>query len=289
MKKGFIVCVLITFLISGCSELSVSPTITPTQMPESLETVTATIDWFPTTPTFTPTKVPTLAPTPEMKPGVGEIFYEDDFSNQTLWNTSSSADGSVAYGVKEITIAIKKAKITMISQANAVKVDNFYLEITAYPSLCTVDDEYGILFRYNTRYDYYRLLISCAGKIRLERVRQATTTILQDWILSGQIPPGAPMMVRLGIWADGDQIRIFANDIFQFGTTDEAFSSGGIAIYARSSSNNALTVNYRDLVIRNVGVKTNPIATNIPTKITPVQKTKTPSPSADKLTKTPTQ
>jgi hypothetical protein len=289
MKKGFRVCILITFLISGCSELSVSPTITPTQIPESIETVTTTINWFPTTPTFTPTKVPTLAPTPEMKPGLGAIFYEDDFSNHTLWNTSSSVDGSVAYGAKELTIAIKKTKTTMISQANDVKVDNFYLEITAYPSLCTVNDVYGILFRYNTRYDYYRLLISCAGEMRLERVRQATTTILQDWILSGQIPPGAPMMVRLGIWADGDQIRIFANDIFQFGTTDETFSSGGIAIYARSSSNNALTVNYRDLVIRNVWMKTNPTVTIIPTKITPVQNTKTPSPSVIKLTETPTQ
>jgi hypothetical protein len=116
--------------------------------------------------------------------------------------------------------------------------------------------------------------------MRLERVRQATTTILQDWILSGQIPPGAPMMVRLGIWAYGDQIRIFANDIFQFGISDETFSSGGIAIYARSSSNNALTVNYRNLVIRNVEMNANPTVTNNRTKVTPVQKTKTPSPSA---------
>ncbi len=293
MKKNCSIFLLITLLVSGCSELSAPPTATNTLAPQTIETATATTNWFPTTPTSTSTLVPTLAPTADMKPELGAVFYEDDFSNHALWNVSTTADGSIAYGVKEITLAISKAKITLTSQAKEVSVDDFYLEITAYPSLCNVDDVYGILFRYNTRYDYYRLLISCAGKMRLERVRQATTTVLQDWILSGQIPPGAPMIVRLGIWAKGDQIRVFTNDIFQFGVTDETFSSGGIAIYAQSSSNNALTVNYRDLVIRNVGKKTNPTATSLPLSLTPAPKTatltRTPTPTAVKFTKTPTQ
>lgn len=230
---------------SGPAASSAEPTATK----EPVSSLTATIDWFPTTPTPTPTLAPTLEPTPDMRPGLGEAIYEDDFSDRSRWATGVTDDGSIAYGVNEITLAISKPQKTLQTQPQGVQLDDFYLEITANPSLCSENDIYGILFRVNSRYDYYRLLVSCAGKVRIERVRQATTSVLQDWVFAGKIPPGAPLMVHLGLWVSGSSIRLFAEDFFLFEVEDSSFVSGSIGLYARSGGTTPLTVNFRNLAI----------------------------------------
>ncbi len=289
MKKLIILGILMVVLSAGCSGLFPQPTPEPIVVePTQVLSPTPTIDWFPTTPTFTPTISPTIEPTPNQKPGIGDIYYEDDFSNRTRWFVAASPTGSIAYGVKELTIAITTAKTTLITQPKDVKVDNFYLEITANPSLCRENDVYGILFRVNSNFDFYRLLVSCGGKLRLERVRQGTTTILQDWVVSGEVPPGAPLIVRLGLWVVDGEIRVFANDMFQFGAKDTTFDSGAIGLFARSAGDNALTVSFRDLKISRVQYLPVTSATQIPVTAT-VSKSPTPhKPTIKVPTFTPT-
>ncbi len=233
---------------AGCSGPAAFSAL-PSATSEYVSLPTATIDWFPTTPTATHTPVPTLEPTPDMRPGLGKVIYEDDFSDRSRWATGLTEDGSIAYGVNEITLAISKPQKTLQTQPKGLQLDDFYLEITANPSLCSENDVYGILFRVNSRYDYYRLLVSCAGKVRIERVRQATTNVLQDWVFAGKIPPGAPLMVNLGLWVSGSSIRLFAEDFFLFEVEDNSFASGSIGLYARSGGTTPLTVNFRSLYI----------------------------------------
>lgn len=270
-------------LLSGCLPPRVIyVTATPPLPSATSDAPTATIDWFPTTPTITPTRYPTLEPTPNQKPGIGEIVYQDDFSDRTLWNVAVTQGGSIGYGINEITIALSSPKVRLVtSPKESLRLGDFYLEVTINPSLCKEEDTYGLMFRTQTNYDYYRLVFSCAGKIRLERVAQNRTSILQDWILTGEVPPGAPLLVRVGIWAGGDDIRVFANDKFLFSVHDEVISNGGIAFYALSGGPNALTVNFKDLVIRRIQRFPNQTSTPLPTLVpsrTPVPSS-TPQPS----------
>ncbi len=252
MKKLKVFGLLLLLLLQGCRAVSTTLEPTETTQIQPFVTATATTDWFPTTPTHTPTPVATLEPTLNMKPGLGAVIYRDDFSDRSLWVTGLSQNGSIAYGKNELTLAISQSGKALIAQPVNLVLQDFSLELTANPSLCAENDVYGVLFRVNSLYDYYRLLVSCNGQVRMERVRQATTSILQDWVLTGQIPPGAPIRVRLGLWVSGSKIRFFANGSFLFEVEDSSFSSGGIGVYARSGGENALTVNYSDLIIQEV-------------------------------------
>lgn len=246
--RRLLLIISLTLLLNACIGLEPKlaeplPTSTPTP------TATATKVWFP--PTVTPTTVTTRAivPTPEKRPGIGEIVLSDTFSEQTEWQTARNNLGSVAFGRNELTIAIAGQRGIINSLRETPILDDFYLEITASPSLCRDIDTYGILLRAGSNIDYYRYVIGCNGQIRLERLKNGKIAVLQNWIPSGQVPPGSPLVLRLGVWAMDDELRFFINDIYQFNIHDPVWRSGQIGLFARSGSDSPLTVSFSDLKV----------------------------------------
>jgi len=251
MKILFNYCLLIIFA-SACTVAPTSTLIpTDTQSPPSA-TVTPTIVWFQ--PTVTPTAFPTpiITPTEDMRPNIGQILFEDDFSDPNAWMLGQSPAGSVALGKNELTIAIGEAKAYLFSVREEPIFTDFYLEITAEPSLCRDLDEYGVLFRVSPTIDYYRFSLSCNGQVRLDRVNGGQASSPQPWLLSGAVPPGAPSSSRLGISAVGTEMSFFVNGQYQFSIHDPLITSGTVGVFARSTEKMAVTVNFSDLVIYEV-------------------------------------
>jgi hypothetical protein len=56
----------------------------------------------------------------------------------------------------------------------------------------------------------------------------------------------------LGISAVGDEMRFFVNGQYQFTIRDPLLVSGGVGVFARSTNNQAVTVNFSDLVVYDV-------------------------------------
>ena len=160
---------LMMILLSACltpTPLSPLPTDTPTPTP----TPTSTVIWFPPTSTSTPIPTVVQTPTPELRPGIGTNLLSDDFKTIERWRAGNPGNGTVALGMNEISLAITQPRGYLFSFRDEPNLDNFYLEITASPSLCTGSDEYGLLFRYNSPVDFYRLSLSCDGRIRLDKL-----------------------------------------------------------------------------------------------------------------------
>ena len=65
-------------------------------------------------------------------------------------------------------------------------------------------------------------------------------------------PSRASITARLGIWARGDEFRFFINDQHQFTVNDPLLVSGNIGVFARSMGETAVTVNFSDLIIRQI-------------------------------------
>jgi hypothetical protein len=238
-------------VLAACGLLPTATSLPPTPTVTPSPSVTPTTVWFP--PTNTPTRfVPTPAePTPDLHPALGELLLEDDFRDQSAWTTQRSEYGSVAFGKNELTIAFPRLenRFTLNSLRSGTIVDDFYLEMTITPSLCIGDNSYGILFRAQSETQYYRFQISCAGKLRLERVVGSEITVLQDWLLTGSVPPNAPATLRVGIWAVKREMRFFIDDVYQFSAYDPIFYTGQIGVFARSFGQTSLTVNFSALKI----------------------------------------
>ena len=238
---------LALILMAACTPAAATPPAEPTAtfLPQQTPSPTATIVWFPAT--ATPTMVPTPASgaTPEVLPEKGELILEDDFSSGKGWQTGQTASGSMAYGSQSLTLAISSGKTSLMSFRSGSALGDYYLEITASASLCRGSDNYGLLLRAASDRDFYRWIITCEGKMRLERLRDGVPAVLQDWTAAVARPDAD----RLSIWLSGTEMKFYIDGIFQFGVHDPVFPTGSIGVFARSGGENALTVNFSDLQI----------------------------------------
>jgi hypothetical protein len=250
MKYHLVFCVIF-FLLTACVA---PPTPAATSAatishPSPTATLTPTIVWFPPseTPTLYPTQV--VTPTPNMRPDTGDILFEDDFSSKSGWSLTQTDEGSIAYGINELTIAIGETNAYFYSIREQPVFSDFYLEITTQPNLCTGLDEYGILIRVSSSIDYYRYALSCDGQVRHDRLIGGQASSPQPWIFSSEVPRGAPSSSRLSVSAAGTEMNFYLNGQYQFTVNDPLLSSGGLGVFARSVNEKAVTVNFSNLVV----------------------------------------
>jgi hypothetical protein len=253
------VCELL-FLVACLPVNLMQPTETP--IPTGTATATATIVWFPPSATSTQMMFPTFTGTPEMNPGMGRVLLEDDFSDEEVWDTAASDSGSASINRNRLTLAVQPGYY-LASMRREFPLSDFYAEITARPSLCRGEDNYGLVVR-GVGSSFYRFVLACNGMIRAERIAGGTRLPLQEPILSGDAPPGAPGEVRMGIWAVSSEMRLFLNGRYQFTVSDPSFPTGALGVFVRATGDTPVTVTFSDLAVYDVNY-TLPTKTPIPT------------------------
>jgi hypothetical protein len=242
------------FLLGACiaAPLSGPPATLPppveTLTPTPAQTSTPTPIWFPPTATFTPFPTQVITPTQDLRPQVGELILSDSFDDPDL-DARETASASIALGKNELSLALTEPDGYLYSLRNDTRLGDFYLEITASPGLCKGSDEYGLLLRVSKALDFYRFGLTCDGQARLDKYVQGKASSPQPPTPSGAVPRGAPSESRLGVWAQGKELRFFVNGEYQFTLSDPALVSGGLGVYARSSGNTAVTISFSDLIV----------------------------------------
>jgi hypothetical protein len=218
----------------------------------SLAPTATDIPWFPPTETPAAALLATLEPTPERKPGVGSIIYEDDLHSGADWNRPVSDAAAVSASDRGLTVAAEPGLAPVVSILQGSVFADMYAEITARPSLCREADTFGLLFRAPNDVAYYRFAVACNGTANAERISLGTTRLLQPATPSADVPVGAPGEVRLGLWALGSEFRFFLNGRYQFTASDKSYSSGGIGVFAHAGGETPVVVTFSDLAVRSV-------------------------------------
>jgi hypothetical protein len=249
-----------TLLLVACLPLNSTP---PTETPVATDTriPTSTIVWFPPSETPTLLAFPTYTATPEMSPGIGAETLSDDFSDDSVWDTATSNQGSAAISHNRLTLVVQP-KYYLASMRHELIVSDFYAEITARPSLCRGEDNYGLVVR-GIGSSFYRFVIACNGQVRAERISGGTKLAIHEPVASGDAP-AAPGEVRIGVWAVGGDMRLFLNGRYQFSVTEGTFPSGGLGVFVRSAGDTPATITFSDLKVYDVDY-TLPTKTPIPT------------------------
>lgn len=283
-KSSLLALLTLILLLSAClpeptTTAPASPTApSRTVAPTRTATQTGTIQWFPATRTPSPMPTAQALPTLEQHPGVGAPILSDDFSNPANWSTGEAEAGTVSAGGGSLSLANPGVKGMLLSFRKATNLTDFYLELTSNLGLCRGDDNYGVLVRSASLQDYYRFLIACNGQIRLERVKNGQIALLQDWTFSGQVPPGSPLVLKLGVWAVGSDLRFFINDVFQFAAKDSVLTVGTVGVFARASGQNPLTVSFSDLKVSAVDRAAIPTPALTPSPTPTATRTRAPLP-----------
>lgn len=239
--------VALVLVTAAC--LPAPPTPISTQTPTPSLTPSPSPVWFP--PTSTPTVVPTTEPTltPDLRPNRGEELLRDDFSSGEDWSLTSSNTASVAIANNHITLALNQSKSFLLTTRQQPVLGDFYAEISASPNLCSGADEYGLLVRVSPGLEYFRFSLSCDGRARADRVYRGTVASIVPWTLNGAIPASAPSSSRLAVWAKGEELRFFINDLYLFSVRDTTFYTGTIGLFVRTAGETAVSVNFADLIV----------------------------------------
>lgn len=239
---GFSLLFVTAFLAASC--LPMGPLeLTPTPVPSDTATPTATIVWFPPSATSTLLAVPTYTGTPEMSPGIGARIASDNFSADSSWDTAESDNASAAISMNRLALAAQPG-FYLSSMRRELPLSDFYAEITARPSLCRGEDNYGVIVR-GVGSSFYRFVLTCNGEVRAERISGGTRLPIYEPVPSGDVarPPGE---VRIGIWAVGEEMRLFLNDRYQFSVRDPKFPIGAFGVFVRSNGDEPVSVTFSD-------------------------------------------
>lgn len=223
--------------VNTITETSLMPTSTPV--------------WFPPTPTYTPIPSPTpgLEATYQANLEYGKLILEDNFNNDQSWTYGKFGTGSILFGINELSIGVIQKGEYLSSLRSDTEIGDYYLEITASPSICGGEDEFGVLFHVSQDMDFFRFGINCNGEARLDRHLDGVVTVSHSLTRYGAIPVGGPISSTIGIQTIGKTASFFVNGSYLFTIQDPSITSGGVGVFAHAASQNALTVNFSNLKI----------------------------------------
>jgi hypothetical protein len=256
MKKWFISSlILLSLLLSGLSACAAEEPDLPeeTATPElPTEEPTATIDWFPRTPTATPNLFPspTVTKAPSATPESLDMLASDDFSDDSLWQTSSNSAGTIAYAKNALSLAVSGGKNSLVSLSSHDLPSDFYLEINLDAQMCSDADQFGVILWNNSSSGTFRVWFSCDGRAMVDRLIAGEATILKRWEPLRRFQPGSPAKNRIGIRSENNSITVFVNDTEQFTYSPLNKLTGPLGVIAQSSGDLPLTVHISDLQIQ---------------------------------------
>ncbi len=235
-------------LTERAAQMLTPPTLAPTIPPTAADTLVPTRTFTPA-PTLTTTRPPK---DPRWK--FGDPEWTDNFDNPNNW---SPYDGEYS------KVEIAGGKFFFTTYANNSKAywivswptwGNFYLEITAQtPVECSGKDRYGVIFRAPNPSEGYLFNLSCDGQYRLVAISRDGVVILHNWTADPAILAGPNQVNRLGMWANGTVIEIYANGIRLVGLHDDTYKQAGtIGLSIASENTPNFTVVFDDLAFWNI-------------------------------------
>lgn len=246
----YITTLCLCLALLACVPLESEPKATNTPLPTHTPVPTATIDWFPATPTnISPSKTsPAEQDHPEPAPN-REVLFEDDFSDETLWQTYNEAAYKIIYEPNALSVVVLGEKVETESLSAYILPGNFYLEFTVETALCSENDRYEIVFWRNDVSGTYRFWANCQGQLMVDRVLPEGVMPITKWESARKFVPNAPARNVFGIQAIDGQLDFFVNGSYQFSLQSRSKLEGHLGLIARSAGDTPLSVRFSDLIV----------------------------------------
>lgn len=232
-------------LLTPSETLPATSTPLPTRTPLPSDTPTPTWTPLPTTPapTDTPTQV-SLDP----RDNLGTPDFIDNFSSLSNWpvyNDEHVTMQKVDGGLAMTALKADKYEAWMVSWP---VLTDFYLEVTATTGKCSGLDRYGLLARAGVdARSGYLFGFTCDGRFSLRIWDGQKFTMLQEWKASPLINAGSEQKNRLGFWARGSKITLYANGQPLIEVEDSTFASGAFGLFVGSVLTPEFTVVFSEV------------------------------------------
>lgn len=230
-----------------------APEPATTQAPEATATTAPTSTTGPTaTNTATSGPTATLVPgDPRSRLGTATSTDNQDNANTWVWPTGSDKYtlATFASGVQSIT-ALTGTDGWRLANPAGREFANLYLEATIRLGACSGSDHYGLIARVPVLEEPdqgYLFTVTCDGRYSLRRWNAEIGTKgemkwLVNWTASPAIQTGSNKVNRVGLWAYGSRLIVYANGQVLTEVKDTTYPSGYFGVVVGADNTDDFTI-----------------------------------------------
>ncbi|HSR46546.1 MAG TPA: hypothetical protein VLL77_01040 [Anaerolineales bacterium] len=190
------------------------------------------------------------SPTADLREGLGPTLLRDTFDDPSPWALSTSPSSGAGIRDGRLTLAIRAPRVYHFTRRLPPGATDFYAEIDVFTEVCSPGDEFGLMVRNNSLGEHYRFVIGCDGTARISRALETGSRALTLWTASPAVIPGAPSINRLGVWANGLDLKLLVNGTEVIAARDSALAQGSFGVVARAGPAGQVAVSFDNLIVR---------------------------------------
>lgn len=168
--------------------------------------------------------------------GLGSPDWTDSFNSAGTWYLVDSTD--VKFTVddgKLVMTAINSTSGEQWGLSTHGPIDDFYMEATVTTGeACAGRDRYGLLVRAPDPNAGYVFGFACDGRYRIYKWDGQNYNALIEWTADANILAGPNKTNKIGILADGDTLKLYANGALLATLTDSSYSQGSFGMFVGS-------------------------------------------------------
>jgi hypothetical protein len=223
--------------------------VTPTASPAP-PTPTFVIPTAP--PTSTPSPAPSLTPTPNALFGIGPIIFRDAFDQNTGWAVGEDNLGGTSISDGRLVLSVRNPKTYRYAISPVSQLTDFYAEAVVRPLICNEDDEFGMMFHFDSDGNHFRLSLACNGSVRVVRVLHGQSFNMIPPTQTYEVIPGPLVENTIGVLAIGADFHLFINGVDVLRMRNAEIPLGTLGFFVHAESSGQTTVAFDDLTVRAV-------------------------------------
>jgi hypothetical protein len=214
--------------------------------PGPTDTTAPTATSAPTTLTATnapATQAAATVPSSDPRASLGTPDFHEPFDDETNWSFEKDDHSDMALDNGMLVMTAFEANAWDSWTITWINGEDFYIEMTAAPNACSGLDRYGIIFRAKQdASEGYLFALTCDGHYSLRVWDGEEYTRIVDWSASDKVNAGANKTNRLGVWADGTTIRLYANGYLLKEVVDDTYAEGHMGVWIGAVNTENFTV-----------------------------------------------
>jgi hypothetical protein len=170
------------------------------------------------------------------------VFEEDDLGSTTIIND-------------QLVISVNTPNTIQFTMLAEPTFSNFLLEVEAWQRSGSTESSYGVLFRAQDNFQFYRFAVTGTGLFMVERHNAdgSWTRLVPEWTPTAALNKGLNVPNRLKIIASGPEMAFYVNDILLTQVTDDRYNSGTIGLDAGTFTGGSVQVSFDNLRIVSEG------------------------------------
>ena len=206
------------------------------------------------TPQVTVTSSFSATPLATVPVAASDVLMADDFSDlHNNWLSEVTEQAEKGYEDGEFRLTVYQPEYSTWSYPDPPRdFADFALEVDARRVSGPLDNEFGVLVRYQPETDeFYLFAISSNGFYSVQKYQANEWQKLVDWTESTAILQGEAVN-RLRVTGQGDKMRFFVNGEPLTQVEDASFRSGSVGLLASTNEKGGVAVAFDNLRVRSL-------------------------------------